>query len=190
MSRENCTRTVTVGATSVSSAIGALKITCGGASFTTGVTTMSTGVSAGAVASCRDSPSIQTVPPSFLTVPVTSSQRPVSTLALASSSKFFPFGRRLLTQTAPSADCTTKSHRLRFEGGRKIAEQIAAAKPSDDRDAAVGIPFRRQRDRAQAGGHRQGSFDQAGGEDHVDLLAPGPSSACRGFEQRLEVVAR
>ena len=54
--------------------------------------------------------SSHTSPLSALTTPVTSSTRPVSTLACGSRSKPRPLGRRPLTHMEALADRSTKSH--------------------------------------------------------------------------------
>ena len=189
MSRENCTRTLVSVVTSTSSVSGAVKITVGAGSLITGIGVGSGTVSVGGFAMRSDSPSIHTRLPSTCTVPDTSSQRPVSTLAPGSSSKPVPLGRRPLTQIAASADCTTKSHRDRFNAdGRSPKRLRPLNRPVTVTPRSANFEGWSTMARTRGGG-RLRRVDHRRANDDEDLVAIRPAAASHGFQQRAEVVA-
>ena len=113
MSRENCIRTRSSTGTSVSSGVGAEKMTSAGGpvSRRSVVTATGWGVDGRSICSiCSASISISSSTPP--TTPVTCSQRLVSTRAMTSSSKSRPLGSLPTIQTAALLDCSTKSNGL------------------------------------------------------------------------------
>ena len=110
MSRENWMRTFVRDETSVSPSVGVLKTTSGGGPEGTRIVESAVVSAGGFVSLMLPAVASSSISPRHCwTMPLTSTQRPVSIRAPRSSSKSRPRGRRLTTQSAASDERTTKS---------------------------------------------------------------------------------